>query len=124
MASVDANYKFTTIDIGSMGRFSNGNIFSTSPLGKKRANKTLSLPEPSNLRTEDLPYVFIGYEAFPLTENFMRPYPRRSVIGNYNTKVFHYRLSRARQCAECAFGTLALRFRVFKKAFEVNSAVL
>lgn len=127
MASVDANYKFTTIDIGSMGRFSDGNIFSTSPLGKKIANKTLNLPEPSELPTVEglLPYVFVGDEAFPLTQNFMRPYPRRNVLGNYNTKVFNYRLSRARQCAECAFGILASRFRIFKKAFEikVDSAV-
>lgn len=35
MALVDANYKFISVDIGSMGRFSDGNIFSSSMLAKK-----------------------------------------------------------------------------------------
>ncbi|XP_050504168.1 uncharacterized protein LOC126889520 [Diabrotica virgifera virgifera] len=124
MATVDANYKFTTIDVGSMGRFSDGNIFSSSPLGKRMMRKTLGLPHPTLFSTAEvhLPYVFVGDEAFPLTENLMRPYPRRSVIGNGNleNKIFNYRLSRARQCVECAFGILASRFRVFRKPFEIK----
>jgi hypothetical protein len=35
MATVDADYKFVTIDVGSMGRSSDGNIFSSSVLAKK-----------------------------------------------------------------------------------------
>ncbi|XP_072378952.1 uncharacterized protein [Diabrotica undecimpunctata] len=37
-----------------------------------------------------------------------------------NIKIFNYRLSRARQCVECAFGILASRFRVFRKPFEIK----
>jgi hypothetical protein len=34
MATVDVDYKFITTDVGSMGRFSDGNIFSSSVLAK------------------------------------------------------------------------------------------
>ena len=34
MATIDADYKFITIDVGSMGRFSDGSIFSNSVLAK------------------------------------------------------------------------------------------
>lgn len=85
------------------------------------AKQTLGLPEPTLLSTiGPLPYVFVADEAFPLSENLMRPYPRRNVTGNYEHKVFNYRLSRARQCVECTFGILASRFRVFRHAFEIK----
>ncbi|KAG5875768.1 hypothetical protein JTB14_022477 [Gonioctena quinquepunctata] len=69
---------------------------------------------------DPIPYVFVGDEAFPLSENMMRPYPKRSVTDNYENKVFNYRLSRARQTVECAFGILASRFRVFRTPFEIK----
>jgi len=47
MASVDAHYKFISIDIGSMGRFSDANIFTSGALAKKLYKKTLRLPPPS-----------------------------------------------------------------------------
>ncbi|XP_046684862.1 uncharacterized protein LOC124370615 [Homalodisca vitripennis] len=84
MAAVDATSKFTFIDVGSMGRFSDGD------------------------------------EAFPLMCNLMRPYPKKQVTDNHENKVFNYRLSRARQTDECAFGILASRFRVFQKPFEIK----
>ena len=62
-----------------------------------------------------LPHCFVGDEAFPLSVDLMRPYPR----GQRGTKlaedklVFNYRLSRARRIVECAFGILVQRFRVF-----------
>jgi len=122
MALVDAHYKFISIDIGSMGRFSDANIFTSGALAKKLYKQTLRLPPPSVLTNYDkiLPYVFVADEAFPLSENVMRPYPKRSVTDNFQNKVFNYRLSRARQTVECTFGILASRFRVFRRPFEIK----
>lgn len=122
LAIVDSNYKFITIDVGSQGRFSDGNVFSTSVLAKRMLKHTLHLPAPTVLPplVDPIPYVFVGDEAFPLSENMMRPYPKRSVTDNYENKVFNYRLSRARQTVECAFGILASRFRVFRTPFEIK----
>lgn len=122
MAIVDAHYKFISIDIGSMGRFSDANIFSSGALAKKLNKQTLRLPPPAALTDYDqiLPYAFVADEAFPLSENIMRPYPNRSVTNNFQQKVFNYRLSRARQTVECTFGILASRFRVFRKPFEIK----
>lgn len=120
MAVVDADYKFVTVDIGAMGRFSDGNVFASSGLGKNMMKHTLQLPTPKQIPTiaESLPYVFVGDEAFPLSIILMRPYPRRHVTGNYEYQVFNARLSRARQTVECAFGILSSGFRVFKRPFE------
>ena len=122
MAAVDAKYRFTFIDVGSMGRFSDGNIFSSCELARKLVKETMQIPPPADLPSFEhtLPYIFVGDEAFPLMQNLMRPYPKKSVTGSYQNKVFNYRLSRARQCVECTFGILASRFRVFQRPFEIK----
>ncbi|XP_022197965.1 protein ANTAGONIST OF LIKE HETEROCHROMATIN PROTEIN 1 [Nilaparvata lugens] len=120
LATVDADYKFITVDVGAMGRFSDGSLFSSSALGKKLMKGNLLLPEPKLIPSIDnpVPYVLVGDEAFPLSVNLMRPYPRRNVTGNYQHQIFNARLSRARQPVECAFGILASRFRIFRRPFE------
>lgn len=45
MAGVDASYKFTFIDVGSMGRFSDGSIFSNSNFGKRFNDNKLNIPK-------------------------------------------------------------------------------
>lgn len=122
MAAVDAHYKFTFIDVGSMGRFSDGSIFSSCELQRKIVNGSLLLPPPAELPSFErlFPYVFVADEAFPLMVNLMRPYPKKHVTDNIQNKVFNYRLSRARQTVECAFGILASRFRVFQRPFEIK----
>lgn len=78
LAVIDADYKFVTIDVGAT-RSSDGSLFSNSTLGKKMAERSLLLPEQTLLPTiaDPVPYVFVGDEAFPLSENLMIPYPRR-----------------------------------------------
>lgn len=51
MATVDSNYNFNTIDMGSMGRFSDGHVFSNSALGKKLHSKSLNIPKPKSLES-------------------------------------------------------------------------
>lgn len=122
MAGVDASYKFTFIDVGSMGRFSDGSIFSNSNFGKRFNDNKLNIPKNDFISNNfpTFPYVFVGDEAFPLSKHLMRPYPGCYTKNDINCRIFNYRLSRARQSAECAFGILVARFRVFKKPFEAN----
>ncbi|KAK7869252.1 hypothetical protein R5R35_000873 [Gryllus longicercus] len=127
MAIADSDYKFIAIDVGSPERFSDGSIFNPSVVAKKMMEDTLHIPSPAVLSPieDPMPFVFVGGEAFPLFENLMRPYPKRSVTDNDEKKVFNYRLSRARQTVECSFSILASRFRIFRAPFEikVNSVI-
>ena len=81
MAAVDADYKFITIDVESVRRFSDGNIFSICVLAKKWNKRTLHFLPPALLHNfeQPLPYVFVGDEALPLSNNLMRPYPKKIV---------------------------------------------
>ncbi|ERL91883.1 hypothetical protein D910_09207 [Dendroctonus ponderosae] len=126
LETVEADYKSTTVDVGAMERFSDGSLFSSSALGKKMMKNTLLLPAPSLIPTiaDPMPYIFVGDEAFPLSEILMRPYPRRNVTGNYEHEIFNARLSRARQTVKCSNDILASRFRVFRRPFQNKVATV
>lgn len=117
MALVDADYKFTYVDIGAYGKQSDGGIFGASSLGRalSSSNNALQLPEDDVITGAEelgsLPYVFVADEAFPLQRHIMRPYPGRNTRKGED--VFNYRLSRARRVVENAFGILAEKWRVF-----------
>ncbi|KAK5647968.1 hypothetical protein RI129_002860 [Pyrocoelia pectoralis] len=116
MACADADGYFTTIDVGDLGRNSDGGVFRTSRLGRwlDRGGLRLPLPEqlPENENGPNIPYFLCGDEAFPLSKYFMRPYPKR-VLTN-KKRIFNYRLSRARKSIECTFGMLVSKFTVFE----------
>ena len=115
LALADAHLQFVMIGVGAYGRNSDGGIFAHSNFGKALNTNALCLPSGSHLpgakQLGDVPFVFIGDEAFPLHEHIMRPYPGRGCTDEQ--RVFNYRLSRARRCVESAFGVLATRWRVF-----------
>ena len=125
MAVVDAQYNFVVVDIGAYGRQSDGNVFGNSLFGKKLKNLQLPLPaeEPLTATSEpQLPYVFVGDEAFPLLPNVMRPYPGSHLP--YEKKVFNYRLSLARRLVENAFGILASKYRFLHRPLWCHLAML
>ena len=125
LALVDADLQFIMIDIGSYGRNSDGGIFANSNFGQALAQGNLPLPEdtvlPDAQHLGELPYVFIGDEAFPLQKHLMRPYPGRG--SGEEQQIFNYRLSRARRCVESAFGLLAARWRIFHTKIGVKPDV-
>lgn len=125
MATVDADYRFTVIDVGSMGRFSDSNVFNRSSFGKELYSGTLELPAPKPLpgQSELTPFVFVADEAFPLLINLMRPCPGTQLNNNIR-KIFNYRLSSARQTVECTFGILASRFRVYRRPFDCKTSLV
>lgn len=103
MATCDAEYKFTHINLGACGSQSDGGILRNSSFGHRLLNSTLPIPPPTNLPESNIlfPHFFIGDAAFPLHENIMRPYP-----GNLTPQqdAFNNRLSSARMTIECTFG--------------------
>lgn len=122
LAAVDANYKFCIVDIGTKGRFSDGFTFTNCNFGKRLLSNTLDIPKPKPIDNsdEEVPYVFVADAAFPLLENLMRPYPGVKTKSSIPNRIFNYRLSRARQLVECAFGILAARFRIYGRALEIQ----
>ena len=101
MALVDANYKFTIIDVGQYGSNADGGVFQRSEMGRRFFNRELNIPEPKLLPNAPeiglLPHCIVGDEAFPLRIDLMRPYPRRSHNENLpeDKAIFNYQLSRA-----------------------------
>ncbi len=129
MAMPDAFCRFTWVNIGARGAGSDSLIFQNTPLGKKIINDDCDLPEdecPKGQETSDrfdtqLPYVFVGDEAFSLRRNLMHPYPggQNEILPNKQWR-FNYRLSRARRTVEGAYGILAARFRFLKWVVEIQ----
>ena len=77
MAYADAHEKFTMMGIGAAGCPSDGGVFQNSDIGKNIINNAINIPAPAPIVPGgiQLPYVFIGDEAFALSPFMMRPYP-------------------------------------------------
>lgn len=122
LALVDAEYKFTIVDIGGLGKNSDGCIFANSIFGKSLTQNKLNVPRDTYLlgTEEYMPYVIVADAAFPLQKCLMRPYPGNQTINNEGKKVFNYRLSRARRVSENAFGILARRFRIYERRLSLT----
>ena len=124
MAICDANYSFTLVDIGDIGRNSDGGVFANSRMGEAFNDRKLGVPEQQVLQNTNicLPYVLVGDEAFPLRENLMKPYPKE-VLG-IQERIYNYRLSRARRTIENAFSIAASRFRIFRRPINARVHVV
>lgn len=122
LALVDAEKKFIFVDVGGYGKNSDASIFNSSELGKKLQDGSLNIPSAKKLPGTDvyLPHVIIGDEAFPLRTNILRPYSRDGVHGKIHEKIYNYRISRARNVVENAFGILVRRFRLFERKIALS----
>ncbi|KAK6167936.1 hypothetical protein SNE40_021859 [Patella caerulea] len=124
MALVDADYKFIWADLGGAGSASDAQIYNDSELKQCSENSTLGLPDPEPLPndTQDVPYFFVGDDAFGLRPNMMKPYSQRGLKNE--ERIFNYRLSRARRVVENAFGILANRFQVLLTTMQHEPATV
>nr|XP_023028001.1 putative nuclease HARBI1 [Leptinotarsa decemlineata] len=120
MALADADYKFLYINIGSMGRISDGGVFNTCSLTTKLENNSLNIPKPRPLvgRNKAIPFVIVADDAFAMKPYIMKPYAFRNLHDGQ--RVFNYRLSRARRIIENCFGIASARFRVLRKLIELE----
>lgn len=112
LALVDANYKFTYVNIGTNGRISDGGVYRESDLFQAIENNRLNFPEdkPLPFRTKPVPFVIATDAAFPLSTHILKPFPFRQM--SQEQRIFNYRLSRVRRVVENVFGILANRFRI------------
>lgn len=116
MAVADYRYKFTLVDIGAYGGNSDGGIFADSEIGVSLRNNTLNLPEGTaalpncNIAT---PGFFVADDAFQLSTRIMKPYSGKQLSNK--KQIFNYRISRARQTIECAFGIYSNKWNIFHK---------
>lgn len=115
LAVVDADCKFTAVDIGSYGREGDAGIYLKSRTGKMIKNNTFNIPVPKEIPGTNtvVPHVIVGDEAFALHENLMKPYPRQQSVHDPSIAVYNYRLSRARRTNENTFGILCGYFTLF-----------
>ena len=83
-------YRFTLVDIGQAGRFSDGGVFSNSQFSDALEYNELNLLDPRCLpgSKKKFPYVLVADEVFPLKTYMMRLFPWRNLPGILTTK--HY----------------------------------
>ncbi|XP_065675590.1 uncharacterized protein LOC136091806 [Hydra vulgaris] len=121
LATCNAKYEFTLVDIGGSGRQSDGGIYNNSKVGSAIDNNLLNFPDPSCIssysKSITFPYTFLADEAFALKPHMMRPYPRRTNLDKTEI-VFNYRLSRGKRVIENSFGVLASIFQIFRRIFK------
>lgn len=126
-ALVDAEYNFLYANVGCQGRISDGGVFRNSDLFKKLEKNCLNLPPCSTLpgKNKKIPFVYLGDEAFPLTQNIMKPYSGLHPSGS-KQRIFNYRISRSRRVVENVFGIMSAIFRVLRKPLllEPNKATI
>ncbi|XP_068082895.1 putative nuclease HARBI1 [Anabrus simplex] len=113
---VNANCEFTLVDFGVNGRISDGGVLEYTEFYRRLISNKLNVPKPATC--EDLPFVFIGDEAFSLRENFMKPFSQKNLTED--RRVYNYFLSRTRRVVENAFGILSARFRIFHTAISLK----
>lgn len=121
LAIADADYKFVYIDVGSFEKDADSTIFERTNFFKKLENNELNIPASQPLPgTENLslPYIFVGDEAFSISQHIMRPY--RGKILSEEKRIFNYRLSRARRNVESTFGILSNKWKIFHTPINGN----
>lgn len=122
MAICDANYCFTSIEVGAFGGSPDSNFFKNTSFYRQLQLGLINLPQPNTLPNDpngrNMPFVLIGDEAFGLSEHVLRPYPSRNLT--VQQRIYNYRLTRARRMIECSFGILSNKWRILTKAIELQ----
>lgn len=124
MAVADAKHRFLIVESGASGKRADANIFHKSSFARKLRQGKLNVPPPCPVEVieEDMPFYFIGDNAYPRSGNFATPF--KGLKLRDEEIVHNYRLSRARRIVENAFGILNARFRIFFGPIEGSPSLV
>ncbi|XP_066429067.1 putative nuclease HARBI1 [Eleutherodactylus coqui] len=117
MALVNANYEFLMVDVGQNGRLLDGGVLENTKFMEMLQTDRLGLPSNADTKA-NLNFVFIGDDAFPLQTQLLTPFPQ--TVLDPESKIFNYRLARARRVVENTFGIMANRFHIFHTAINLR----
>ena len=117
LALVDADYKIIWADVGTPGATSDAAVFNNSNLKDAVESDDLNLPDPEPLPgdNDDISHFFIADDAFALKTWLMKPFAKCNLTRE--ELMFNYRLSRALQVVENAFGILSEPFALHAYVF-------
>ena len=122
LAVASADYRFVMVDVGSCGSSNDSGVLNHTTFFKIIRNKNLDVSPsqqlPNDTEETHIPHVLLGYEAFPLRCNLMRPSARNALTNERH--IFNYRLSRARRVVENAFGILANCWKIYHHHIYLN----
>ncbi|KAL1486821.1 hypothetical protein MTO96_046804, partial [Rhipicephalus appendiculatus] len=101
-----ASCDLTSVYMGCYGSESDG-VFLQDQVWVGLSTKATNPPAPTDLPFggQELPYVLLADDVFPLKPNLMKPYPGMHALGT-RKRVYNYRLYRARRCIENTFGIM------------------
>ena len=118
LAIAGPDYECIYAHIGTSGRANDSGVWNKSDVRIQIEDENLGLPPPSPLPygREQVPYVFVGDDAFALTTNMMKPCPQRQLTDD--KRVYNYR--RIRRISDNLFGILANRRRIFMSALKLS----
>uniref|UniRef100_A0A1B0GI57 Putative nuclease harbi1 rhagoletis zephyria n=1 Tax=Lutzomyia longipalpis TaxID=7200 RepID=A0A1B0GI57_LUTLO len=120
MGVCDAEKNFIYAGFGIPGSHSDADVWRNTNIGKALNSGQMIFPPDAPLPDSniDFGHFLIGDNAFPLTENFLKPYGGRNLTDEQIH--FNESLSSARNTIETTFGMLANQFKVFRK--EIKTA--
>ena len=122
LASVDRQYKFRWVDVGTARSCSDAQFFNTCHLNRKIKDGSIGFPEPAPITQggRDVPYFILADEAFALKTWLMKPYGSKMLTSE--ERIANYRISRGRRIVANAFGILVSRFRLMITIIELPPA--
>ena len=90
-----------------------GDVWNKCCISSAIEDKTLAIPNPRNLPLgqTDVPFVFLGDDAFALKSYMMKPYTQQNLTTD--KRIYNYRHSRGRRISENLFGISANRWRFY-----------
>lgn len=72
MGVADARYRFLYVDVGAYGSEGDASVFFKSDFGQSISQDTIELPENTIIGSINMPYTFVGDDAFPLCNRIIK----------------------------------------------------